>query len=320
MCNKNLCSTNLYDWHWTYIIHKQNSCTKMLLCASLCPLINIMHTVDENCQPPQELKHDSTSEEDKKENEQERQGHKSKEENQSGSEHVIPPQAPNLQGTTAAGNNSLIQHIESFNDTNSAIENRLNISMESIISEDDYHHVWRPKKEPHLPDLVISTKELQERQRKSMAECSTRPLLERSVSRMSLHFRQQQLMDRVQATQAVLKESPDEILGSSDSTTKKSGISFKEASRRIISSRRKQNNRLSDVVTQYLTKVERERGAYAALPRDPRTPTSSAGFPALHAKRELYKRCSTHGVLGAIRLDEWQRLQSDEIENCHSEL
>lgn len=281
-----------------------------------------MYTVGDTCQPLPALKNDC--EENKKESKQEsktlrRQEHESEEEDiTSGSEHAMPPQAPNLQNTTAAVNSSHIQHTESFSDTNSVNEDRLNISMESIASEDDYHHVWRPKKQPHLPDLVVSSKELQERQRKSMLVCSTRPLLERSVSKMSLHFRQQQLIDRVQATQAVLKESPDEILGSQDSTTRKSGISFKEASRRIISNQRKRN-RLSDVVTQYLTKMESERGAYAASSRDPQTPTS-AGFPALHSKRELYKRCSTHGVLGAIRLDEWQKLQSDEIDNCHSEL
>ena len=284
-----------------------------------------MYTVGDTCQPLPALKKLNDSEENKKESKQEnktlrRQEHKSEEDITSGSEHAMPPQAPNLQNTqTATVSSSLIQHTESFSDTNSANEDRLNVSMESIVSEDDYHHVWRPKKQPHLPDLVVSSKELQERQRKSMLVCSTRPLLERSVSKMSLHFRQQQLIDRVQATQAVLKESPDEILGSPDSTTRKSGISFKEASRRIILNQRKRNNRLSDVVTQYLARMENERGAYAASPQDPQTPTS-AGLPALHSKRELYKRRSTHGVLGAVRFDEWQRLQSDEIDNCHSEL
>lgn len=284
--------------------------------------VDIVYAIGETCQQLPVLKKDS--EEDKKETEQEdkplkRQEHISEEEDvKSGSEHAMPPQAPNLQNTTAAANSSDIQHTESFSDTNSVNEDRLNVSMESIVSEDDYHHVWRPKKQPHLPDLVVSSKELQERQRKSMFVSSTKPLLERSVSKMSLYFRQQQLIDRVQATQAVLKESPDEILGSPEAT-KKSGMSFKEASRRIISNQRKRNNRLSDVVTQYLTKMERERGVYAASFKDPQTPTS-AGFPILRSKRELYKRRSTHGVLGAIRLEEWQRLQDDEIDNCHSEL
>ena len=297
-----------------------NRGTFQLHCISL--HVDIVYAIGDACQPLPALNNDS--EEDKKETKLEnkplkRQGHINEDEDiKSGSEHIMPPQAPNLQHTTTAANSSHIQHTESFSDTNSANEDRLNVSMESIISEDDYHQVWRPKKQPHLPDLVISSKELQERQRKSMLVCSTRPLLERSVSKMSLHFRQQQLIDRVQATQAVLKESPDEILGS-PGATKKSSISFKEASRRVISNQRKRNNRLSDVVTQYLAKMEKERGAYAASLKDPQTPTSVA-FPVLHSKRELYKRRSTHGVLGAIRLEDWQRLQEDEIGNCHSEL
>ena len=297
-----------------------------MLCYAYCSSGYIVRTLGETCQPLPTLPKDDNEEEKKemklKNKRHTRQEHESEgeeTESEPGSEHAVLPEAPNLQNTTAAANNSHTQHIESEARTES--EDRLNVSMESIMSEeDDHHHVWRPKKQPHLPDLVVSTKELQERQRKSMLVCSTRPLLERSVSKMSLHFRQLQLLDRVQATQAVLKESTDEILGSPGPTTKKPGMTFKEASRRIISDKRKQNNRLSDVVTQYLVKMESERGTHAASPQDPQTPTS-AGFAPLRTKRgRLYKRCSTQGMLGAIRLEEWQKLQEDGIDDCHSEL
>lgn len=167
---------------------------------------------------------------------------------------------------------------------------------------DTYHHVWRPKKQPHFPNL---------RQRKSVYNCTVNPLLDRSTSRLSLFVRQQQLLDRVQATQAVLKETTDDILESPG--TKEPTISSREVSGRIIAEQRKHNknkNRLSDIVTQYLVKMETEKAANPLSSVDPQPPTSP-GFPLQHSKRRLYKTQSTQGVLGAIRVEEWRKLMED---------
>ena len=164
---------------------------------------------------------------------------------------------------------------------------------------DTYHHVWRPKKQPHLPNL---------RQRKSVYNCTANPLLDKSTSRMSLSVRQQQLLDRVQATQAILKETTDDILESPG--TKEPSISLREVSGRIIAEQRKRNknqNRLSDIVTQYLLKMETEKAANASSS----LPLTSPGLPLQHSKRRLYKTQSTQGVLGAIRLEEWRKLMEE---------
>ena len=168
-----------------------------------------------------------------------------------------------------------------------------NISRERVIlsSEDDsHHHVWRPKEQPNLPSL---------RNRKSTHSGNTNPLVDRSLQRMSIFVRQQQLLDRVQATQAVLKETTDDILGSPET---KKPYTFKEAASRIISDQRKHKNRLSDNITQYLA---REGDKQPSM--EPQPPTSP-GFPMWHPNRRLYKRQSSHGMLGAIRVEEWQKL------------
>ena len=187
----------------------------------------------------------------------------------------------------------------------------------TVCEEDNYHQVWRPKKQPHLAELVMCSKELQERQRKSTRDGTVRPPLDRSLSSRDLFIRQQQLFDRIQATQAVLKDSTDQIvLDSADSTAKKPPMSFKEASRRVISDQRKRNrghSSFSDVVTQYLAKMESERDAYGASSQNPQTPTSSIRFPSWHSKPQLSKQSSSQGVLGAIPIDEWHKLVEESL-------
>ena len=194
-------------------------------------------------------------------------------------------------------------------------DENIKVSMNKHVVHDDeedscsYHQVWRPKKRPCLPDLVIVAKELQERRRKSMRDCNTKPDLQRSVSKMILLNRQQHLLNRVQATQAVLQESTDEVLGNPDPVTEKPIVSFREVSRRIISEQKKQktkHRKLSDIVTQYLATVESERETQAPPSLDLRSPASFEN-PML-PKRGLYKRSSTRGILGAIPIDEWNKL------------
>ena len=174
-------------------------------------------------------------------------------------------------------------------------------SLKKVICEK--YKVWRPKKRPHLPDLVKSSKESHERQQSKPASP-----LDQSAS-ISLLLRQQQLLDRVEATQAVLTESTDEILGSPGPTTKKSHMSFKDASRRVISDQRRQSrgySRLSDIVTQYQEKLRREKES-PQLPQTPKTPLS-ARFPPWHSTRGLYKQPS---IIGAIPIDEWYELVAE---------
>lgn len=173
------------------------------------------------------------------------------------------------------------------------------------------YKVWRPKKKPYLPDLVKSSKESQ--QKKSVPAV---PPLDHSTSSMSLLVRQQQLQDRVQATQAVLKESTDEILSPSPTTTKPR-MSFKEASRRVIFYQKKQSGghkSLSDIVTQCQEKIKRERES-SQVPQTPKTPIS-ARFPPWHSKRGLTKQSS---ILGAIPIDKWHELVAENQASLESD-
>ena len=165
------------------------------------------------------------------------------------------------------------------------------------------HKVWRPKRKPHLPDLVKSSKESRQRKRVPAV-----PLLDRSTSSIALLVRQQQLLDRVQATQAVLKESNDEILSPSPSR-KKPHMSFKEVSRRIISVQKRQSGghpSLSDIVTQYQEKMKKERESSQA-PRTPKSPL----FSPLRFKPGLTKQSS---ILGAIPIDKWHEMMEESQE------
>ena len=165
------------------------------------------------------------------------------------------------------------------------------------------YKVWRPNRKPHLPDLVRGSKE--SRQKKSVPAV---PPLDHSTSTISLLIRQQQLLDRVQATQAVLKESHDEILSPS-LTPKKPRMSFKEASQHIISHQKRQSrghSSLSDIVTQYQMKLKKERET-SQVPGTPKSPISLK-FPPLRSKPGLTKQPS---ILGAIPIDKWHELKAE---------
>ena len=220
-----------------------------------------------------------------------------------GASNTMTHEAAKFEPTEASALNSRVDETEISCDPSSADSTNFQTSFERISEGDSYHCVWRPRKQPCLPDLVG---ELQERRRKFSLENRTIPLTERSACRMYLKLRQQNLMNRVQATQAVLKESTDEILGTP--IAKKPPISFKEASRRIISDQKRHNlnrNTLSDIVTQYVAKVASEREAH--IPLDPQTPTSP-GNSAEYLKQKFSK---TQDITGAIPIDEWHKLKGD---------
>ena len=132
------------------------------------------------------------------------------------------------------------------------------------------------------------------------------PPLDHSTSSISLLVRQQQLLDRVQATQAVLKESTAEILSPSP-TLKKPHMSFKEASQRIMSHQRNQSGghrSLSDIVTQYQEKVKKEGESFQVS----WSPKSPAWFPPSYSKPGLSKQSS---ILGAIPIEKWHELMAE---------
>ena len=187
------------------------------------------------------------------------------------------------------------------------------VSVKHVLVKDaddieSHHHVWRPKQEPNLPNLLrSSSKTIQTRRQRTTLHCTTVPPFERSESRKTILMRQQYLLDRIQAAQAVLKESTDELLSPSD---KKPSISFKEASKRVISHQRKQakgHSNFSDIVTQYMARNnERTSNPVSATNAQIPTYTAEGG-----SQKKLYQRRSTRGLLGAIPIDEWQKLMEE---------
>ena len=178
--------------------------------------------------------------------------------------------------------------------------------------EDSYHQVWRPKKRPHLADLVASLGSSQERQ--MLNRGTTPPLLSHTVSKTPLRLRQQMLQDRIQVTQAVLS---DEIM--SDERAKRPKMSFKDASERIAGNLQKQQQEkggcktLADVVSLYLEKMRAEGEANNVT-----SASSGVGksYQTHHGKARLHKRHNTHGTFGrgmpgAIPLEKWHKLLMD---------
>lgn len=229
-----------------------------------------------------------------------RQGQASvEEESESGSGSVIATEAPNVWKTAATAIMTPKDDIEYTSNTYgiSEVPVKKNSSTESMKAseEDSYHQVWRPKKRPQLSYLATRLT-IREQQKKSIRDHTTKP--PPKLSKVALVLRQQQLLDRVQATQTVLKETTDELSGA-----KKSSISFREASKLIISDQRKKKEHysgyssLSDVVTQYLTA---ERGKYAGSSPGPQVPMSR--------QYSAYKGRTAESVLGAISLDKWYKL------------
>lgn len=161
-----------------------------------------------------------------------------------------------------------------------------------------YHKVWRPKKPSIQCKLVRNTMKLREQQCKFNIY-TIPPPLEQSSSRTTIFLRQQQLLDRVQATQVVLKES---TVGSPGA--QKPIISFKEASRRIISNQRKQTKghiNLSDIVTQYMTNTGRGREALSNAV--PHTSGTSTWHSSATEQRSLQRKLTE-----PISIDEWHKL------------
>ena len=191
-------------------------------------------------------------------------------------------------------------------------------SATSSCEGDNYHQVWRPKKQPRLAELVASLGNLRVQERQKQTHGLLHPPVSPTTSNASLRSRQQMLQDRIQVTQAVLTE---EIL--SEERAKKPRISFKDASKRIALNLQKQQREkngcksLSDVVSLYLAKKKAEEASKVTSPADGHGPlgrnTVPRSYQTHHGKSKLRRRRSTRGgfdtgTLGAIPLEKWHKL------------
>lgn len=132
------------------------------------------------------------------------------------------------------------------------------------LHEGQMHQVWRPKKNPQLANLVTNMMKAKKQESRS-------PLLA-TPSKADLRSRQKTLFNRVQATQAVLKETTDEILYEEDEdeddedvrAKRKSRLTLHAATKKISAnllrqkSAEKERQSISDVVSQYLAKARAE--------------------------------------------------------------
>ena len=208
-----------------------------------------------------------------------------------------------------------------------------------FLREGEMHKVWRPKQRPQLANLVEMLKN-QEPERattpaptnvnRNLEEIAQVPSLNGSTKHLnntglsptapksaSLQSRQKTLFNRVIATQAVLKETTDELLKEEEEVPKKRHMTLLEASKKVTANLKKQKSKeegtmnFSDIVSQYLQKSKDEGRVR------PETPTAGKGWDALrtgqHAKQ--LKRKETRGAIPLITLREIVRegkLQSSE--------
>lgn len=126
----------------------------------------------------------------------------------------------------------------------------------------------------------------------------------------SLRTRQKTLFNRVMATQAVLKETQDELLSDEKPETAKPHISLLEASKKVTANLRKQKSNeesknFSDIVSQYLAKPKPEEssGAETNLESSGKGWSAAAGLMKAHA----LKRKETKGAIPLTTLREIMR-------------
>lgn len=154
-----------------------------------------------------------------------------------------------------------------------------------FLREGETHFVWRPKKRPQLANLVEMLKK-QDEEGPSPAKTTPKeedpvkvPRTPRPASKIgtsgglttpkpsSLRSRQQTLFNRVIATQAVLKETTDELLNDDaleSPPNKPKHISLLNASKKVTANIKKQKlandgkRDFSDIVSHFLTKSRSE--------------------------------------------------------------
>ena len=109
-------------------------------------------------------------------------------------------------------------------------------------TQDRPHKLWLPEKQPHLADLVLALKRAKQQQQIPVAATPLQELESQTIS--SLKTRQQLLMERIRATQAVL---PQKVYRLQDEAKPDKGNASK---RKFV--RQESNLKVSDDVSEYL--------------------------------------------------------------------
>lgn len=186
------------------------------------------------------------------------------------------------------------------------------------LREGESHQVWRPKKQ--LSDVVEKlNKELKEEERQPSPDKAKKPPLQTpTAGKSSLRSRQKTVFKRALATQAVLKETTDELLNDADeegSEANKPKLSLREASKRITANLKKQESQIgvagganiSNVVSQYLAKLRAEGGTELLSSGGSDTATSPL-VPQPARRRQGTRRVAFTDTPGAVELKQWKKI------------
>lgn len=195
-----------------------------------------------------------------------------------------------------------------------------------FLSEGERHMVWRPKKRPQLASLVELLKHTETGQEDQPAKpdkpVETSPVKSRvggpwgalltPTRTPSLRSRQKTLFNRVIATQAVLKETTDELLNKDkpieEVMKKPRHITLLDASKKVTANLKKQKSteddskNFSDIVSKYLAKTKADgvsvEGGVAA--------GASGGWGTVRNKKPLLRK-ETRGAISLQTLRELVR-------------
>ena len=188
------------------------------------------------------------------------------------------------------------------------------------LREGESHQVWRPKKQ--LSEKVEKlNKELKEEERQPSPDKAKKPPLQTpTAGKSSLRSRQKTVFKRALATQAVLKETTDELLNDADeegSEDTKPKLSLREASKRISANLKKQESQvgvggganISNVVSQYLAKLRAEGGTELLSSGGSTSDAATSPLvPQPTRRRQGTRRVAFIDTPGAVELKQWKKI------------
>lgn len=176
-------------------------------------------------------------------------------------------------------------------------------------TRDRPHRLWLPDKQPHLADLVLALKSSQKSKQPPKPEAAT-PLQElESQAKSSIKSRQQMLHERIQVTQAVLPHKVYKNKPKEDETKPEK----RDARKKFI--RQQSNLKVSDVVSEYLTKMKSE--GVTDVASSVRRPSEVASTPSgktadrvlgLRRKYDTQLSSGQSGKCGSIPLNKWREI------------
>ena len=188
------------------------------------------------------------------------------------------------------------------------------------LREGESHQVWRPKKQ--LSEKVEKlNQELKEEERQpSPVKAKKPPLQTPTPGKSSLRSRQKTVFKRALATQAVLKETTDELLNDADeegTEDTKPKLSLREASKRITANLKKQESQvgvagganISNVVSQYLAKLRAEGGTELLSSGGSTSDAATSPLvPQPTRRRQGTRRVAFTDTPGAVELKQWKKI------------